>query len=76
MEVGSSQKERMACNVHEKKTRGRPASIVSGSPSATGMIWNNNLSAARTVVKTHKYESASVANIAKGDGAPGLSNLA
>src|ERR1700676_4485947 len=41
----------MACNVQEKKTRASPPSIVSRSPSATGMIWNNSSSAAPTAVQ-------------------------
>src|SRR5215471_16221881 len=72
MYVGISQKYTIACRVHEKKTRERPASIVLLKPSAAGRMRKSISTAAPTDVHAHKYAPVTLPNIASGTVAPGL----
>src|SRR6476619_731565 len=73
MYAGISQKYTMACNVHEKSTRDRPALIVSLSPRAAGRISRSTSTAAPTDVHAHRYAPVTLPNIARGTVAPGFS---
>src|SRR6478672_6129586 len=69
---GMSQKYTMACSVQEKKTRARPALIVSVRPSDAGRISTSTSAAAPTDVHAQRYAPATLPNIASGTGLPAL----
>src|ERR1043166_8356961 len=73
MYEGISQKYTMACSVHEKSARARPALIVVVQPSAFGSIRNKISVATPSDVHAHSNAPAVVANMASGTGKPGCS---
>jgi hypothetical protein len=73
MYAGISQKYTMACSVHEKKTRARPALIVSVRPSEAGRMSTSTSMAAPSEVHAQRYAPATLPNIASGTVSPGCS---
>ena len=73
MYAGISQKYTIACSVHEKNTRDRPASMVLLKPSATGNMRKSTSMAAPTDVQAHRYAPVTLPNMASGIARPGLS---
>ena len=52
--------------------RDRPTSTIPFHPNAAGIIWNSSSAATPTVVQSHITALATVANMARGTGCPGL----
>ncbi len=65
----------MACSVHEKKTRARPALMVSTQPSDAGRISSRISRAAPSDVHAQRNAPATLPYMASGTVAPGLSRF-